>query len=280
MSIIIVLLTSRKNPLYAFHVLWDNRKDKKLWFHFLLLGCILLINKLELLIEKSFIHAMDKSVFFMKYEGDLLAFFQDSLKSTWLTELTTFFYIIIFVALIVSSFVIYFTQADKKLFYMFIYAIGLNYLIAIPFYLFFPINEVWYVHSQVHFLIPEVYPAFESQYRHLSGLNNCFPSLHNSISLTLLLLSYKSSNKLFKSIMTVSVAIIMFSTIYLGIHWFTDQAAGIVLAIFAVTLAQLISKFVEQPAKAQKNLVLFPTYLKKKTLSSEVKRYKNLNQPR
>jgi len=40
----------------------------------------------------------------------------------------------------------------------------------------------------------------------------------------------------------MSVPIIMFSTIYLGIHWLTDMAAGILLATIAIWSARLITE--------------------------------------
>ena len=270
MTIFIVMILSKRNPFIAFNILWISRKDKKLWIHLALLGVILLINKIELKFENHFIHIGDYSHIFQRYEGQLLTNFQLFLRNDWLTEITTFFYIIVFVTLIATSFVLYFIQKDKRLFFTFIYAIGLNYLIAIPFYLFLPINEVWFVHPEVKFLIPDVYPGFETQYRHVSGLNNCFPSLHNSISLTLLFLSYKSSNKPFKYLMTGSVIIIMFSTIYLGIHWLTDMAAGVILAITAFSIANLVSSFVAKPVSMTGGMVSNLNFIKRKSVASKL----------
>ena len=270
MTIFLVIILSKRNPFIAFEILWTSRKDKKLWIHFALLGIILLLNKLELKFEHHFIHIGDYSHIFQRYEDQLLANFQNFFRNEWLTEITTFFYIIVFVTLIATSFVLYFIKEDKHLFFTFIYAIGLNYLIAIPFYLFLPINEVWYVHSQVNFLIPDVYPGFETQYRNVSGLDNCFPSLHNSISLTLLFLSYKSNNTPFKWFMTGSVLIIMFSTIYLGIHWLTDMAAGVILAITAFTSANLVSSFIAKPNTVRRGMSSTLIFIKRKSVASKM----------
>ena len=277
MTIFLLIALCKHNPFLAFKILWISRMDKKLWIHFALLTAILLINKLELKLENHFTHAGDYSYIFQKYEEQWLANFQLIMKNGWLTEISTFFYIIIFVTLIAASFVLYFIQKDKHLFYTFIYAIGLNYLIAIPFYLFLPVNEVWFVHPQVTFLIPEVYPDFETQYRNVSGLNNCFPSLHNSISLTLLFLSYKTDNKAFKWFMTGSVGMIMFSTIYLGIHWLTDMAAGIFLAIIAFSVANLISFLVAKPAGIKGRFTSDLVLIKKDAVSSKLHSEKQAN---
>lgn len=239
---LILFISLRQNPLLSLNTLWNERKNRKMYAHLLFLGSILLLNKLELFYENKYMTSTDKSGFFFRYEQDFLHSFQQMFHSPLLSELTTFFYVIMFTALLFASIFVYLEQKETQLIYAFFYGIAINYLIAIPFYLFLPINEVWVVHPGVHFLIPEVYPGFETQYRHMSGLNNCFPSLHNSISLTLLLISLKSSNRAFKLIMKISVPIIMFSTIYLGIHWVTDMFAGIVLAVFASKVSLFLSR--------------------------------------
>ncbi len=238
LTIFLTLFINRRNPFRVFSSLKNN---KHVFLPLAFLAAILFVNKLELRLESLLTNQSDFSSFFYSYEHMILADIQSTFRHPLLTEITTFFYIIMFVTLIAISLVTYLLGEDWKLLYTFLYAISLNYIIAIPFYLFFPVTEAWYSHPQVEFLIPAVYPGFESQYRNISGLNNCFPSLHNSISLTLLLISAKSTNKLFKSVFYISVPIIMFSTIYLGIHWLTDMAAGILLAAIATWTAQLIT---------------------------------------
>ena len=246
LTIILTLIINRKNPFMVFSSL---KKNKQVFLPLGLLAIILLVNKLELRLESLLTNQLDFSDLFYAYEYTILAVIQTTFRHPLLTEITTFFYIIMFVTLIAISLVTYLLNEEWKLLYTFLYAIGLNYIIAIPFYLFFPINEAWVSHPQVEFLIPAVYPGFESQYRNISGLNNCFPSLHNSISLTLLLISSKSNNILFKSLFYMSVPIIMFSTIYLGIHWLTDMAAGILLATIAIWSARLITERFNIPEK-------------------------------
>ena len=238
LTIVLTYLINRKNPFRVFSTL---KNQKQIYFHLALLAIILFVNKLELQLESTFTNPVDFSGLFFSYEHTILPVIQSAFRFHLLTEITTFFYIIMFVTLIAISLVTYLLNEDWKLLYTFLYAIGLNYIIAIPFYLFFPINEAWVNHPDITFLIPAVYPGFESQYRNISGLNNCFPSLHNSISLTVLLISTRSSSLLFRSIVKVSVPIIMFSTIYLGIHWLTDMAAGILLAVIATWAARQIT---------------------------------------
>ena len=238
LTFILTYCINRRNPFRVFSTLKNNRQT---YLHLGILAFILLINKLELKLESLLSGQTDYSSLFYSYEHTILPMIQSTFRHQLLTEITTFFYIIMFITLIATSVVTYLLQEDWKLFYTFLYAIGFNYIFAIPFYLLFPVNEAWYSHPQIEFFIPAVYPGFESQYRHMSGLDNCFPSLHNSISMTVLFVSSKSSSLALKSLTYISVPIIMFATIYLGIHWLTDMAAGILLAIIATKTALLIA---------------------------------------
>ena len=77
--------------------------------------------------------------------------------------------------------------------------------------------------------------------------------------------------------MSSSVGIIMFSTIYLGIHWLTDMAAGVILAITAFTLANLISSVVTKPAGIKEKMAANLVFIKKESVSSEMKSKKRAN---
>jgi membrane-associated phospholipid phosphatase len=145
----------------------------------------------------------------------------------------------------IASVGIYTHHKNMKLYYAFCIAILMNYFLAVPFYLFVPVNEVWFVHSQVRFLLPDVFPTFEQEYRSLSGLNNCFPSLHTSISVTLALLAAKSGIRRWAIFAWINAVVIIFSIFYLGIHWFTDMAAGVVLALLSVFVGLKVGAWAE-----------------------------------
>ncbi|WJH32566.1 phosphatase PAP2 family protein [Paenibacillus sp. CC-CFT747] len=143
----------------------------------------------------------------------------------------------------VASLGIYTYQKNHKLFYAVCYAMMFNYMIAIPFYLFFPVNEVWYYAStKVEFLMTSVFPTFEQEYRPLSGLNNCFPSLHTSLSVTMAVIAWKSNSVFWRRFTIGSAAFIIFSIFYLGIHWLTDMCGGLLLGLFAGTMALRLSE--------------------------------------
>jgi membrane-associated phospholipid phosphatase len=88
----------------------------------------------------------------------------------------------------------------------------------------------------------EVFPKFNEVYRQFSGIDNCFPSLHTSISVSMAILGFRSGNKLWKIITMISAVIIVFSTLYFAIHWVSDMLAGLVLASVATTLGTIWAK--------------------------------------
>lgn len=207
-----------------------------------LMTMVLMVNKLELSIESNLLQNVvtwDYTPFVHQLEGNLTALIQ-SYSTKAVTSLLTFMYVFIFPALIWGSFLVYNQNGDdnmiKRLFYGFI----LNYIIAIPFYLFVPVNEAWYFSAQVQPLISQVYHDYDTKYRLLSGLNNCFPSLHTSISLTMALLARESKSGRWWYITAACAATIVFSTLYLGIHWITDVIGGVVLAVTIVNLSRFL----------------------------------------
>jgi membrane-associated phospholipid phosphatase len=111
----------------------------------------------------------------------------------------------------------------------------LQVFLITPFYLLFHLQEVWYVTNQPDGLA-----------RHLSaqaaaGVTlNCFPSMHVSISFAMLLLVLREKNKPFKYVWAFLCLCVVYSTMYLEIHWTIDVIAGIVLAVCTVKLVDLL----------------------------------------
>lgn len=204
---------------------------------FLMMLGVLLLNSLELKFEESISYNADFTPWLFSVEGQFVAAFQSWFHAGWITSVSSFFYLVVFQALILSSLMIYAGQENKQFLKATCCAVMINYLIAIPFYLLFPVNEVWsFAPSGASLYMLDAFPEFNTIYRPLSGLNNCFPSLHTSISVTIAILAVKSGNRRWAAIAVISAAIIVFSIFYLGIHWLIDMLGGIILAGFASTL--------------------------------------------
>lgn len=211
--------------------------------HFVALLGILFLNKIELTIEqKYFQNSADYTGFFQSIEGSFVSNLQHAFENPVLTTVLAFIYVVVFQSLLITSIGVYtYKDSTKRMFYATCYAIMINYLVAIPFYLLFPINEVWHHDPSVRFLMLDVFPTFETEYRALSGLNNCFPSLHTSISVTLAILAIRSGIKRWAWFCGIIAVCVIFAIFYLGIHWLIDMCGGMLLGVFASTVGLRLS---------------------------------------
>jgi len=210
--------------------------------HFIITLGILFMDKAEQWVAHHIHYHANFTSTIYSLEGNLTAKFQSFFLNHTLTVFSSFFYIAIFPSLMITSILIYTYQRNLQLFYAVCYAIMFNYFIAIPFYLFFPVNEVWSFNPHIHFLVVQVLPTFETVYRPLSALQNCFPSLHTSISVSMAAIALSTKNKLWKYFSTAAAAFIMFSVLYLGVHWLSDVTAGLLLGIASGRIGILISQ--------------------------------------
>ncbi len=242
-AIFLLFITLRKNPFaVAGNFFQELFTTPKILLHIAALLAILVFNKIELMIEKRMLPRPDFTQAIYKLEGNVVASIQHFFQNDLLTTLSTFFYVVVFPCLMIVSIVIYTYQKNYKLFYSICYALMINYMIAIPFYLFLPVLEVWAFHPQVDLLMYQVFPTFESEYRALSGLDNCLPSLHTSISVSMAAIASRSGHLLWRRFTLFSAVFIIFSIFYLGVHWIADMVAGTLLGLFASTVALRLSE--------------------------------------
>jgi membrane-associated phospholipid phosphatase len=105
-------------------------------------------------------------------------------------------------------------------------------VIALPFYFLFPVKEMWAGNPEkVRLLVDLVSPAVMEAYRANSALDNCFPSLHTSLALTVAIVASRGEGRRAAAVLWILAVAVVLSTLHLGIHWLTDIGAGIVLAI-------------------------------------------------
>lgn len=165
--------------------------------------------------------------------GTGLLLFLQRLEWLPLTHLLTFVYVILFTMMMLGAVIVYLANRDIAALKNHVISYWVNYLVALPFYLWFPVNEAWYAGRGIRFLIPDVFPAFEQVMRPHSGLNNCFPSLHTSLALTYALVAWRQGYRKLAIFLSVAAGLVMLSTLYLGIHWVLDMFFGAVLAVLA-----------------------------------------------
>jgi len=164
---------------------------------------------------------------------------QAALPWTWLRLLFTAIYVAGYPFIIVCCVMLPVWMDRGRLARRALAAYAICFAAALPFYLFMPVNEVWayYGDGYVHNVIND-YPLVREHLYSFNDINNCFPSLHTAISVALAALVWRSNMPRRLRVTAVALASgIVFSTLYLGIHWLADVLAGLALAAAAAWLA-------------------------------------------
>jgi membrane-associated phospholipid phosphatase len=161
-------------------------------------------------------------------------------KTHWLTVWLQFAYSQAFVlnlwVAIIRSFLI------KDVRKMLQYALG-GFVLQMPVIIFFYhtvlLQEVWYVKGD-----PDGLMRGLTGQKLLNTVANCFPSMHTSVAFAILLLALREKGPYFKWGMVFYCASVIYSTLYLEIHWVIDVISGMALAYVAVRLSDIILNLV------------------------------------
>jgi tRNA A-37 threonylcarbamoyl transferase component Bud32/membrane-associated phospholipid phosphatase len=128
-------------------------------------------------------------------------------------------------------------RRENAPFRVFTFAIIIDYALSLPFFLLFPVPERWaYSESGAVLLSDRWSSRLIEAVRPLSGLDNCFPSFHVSLTVVLVLVAFIFGLR-FRSSLAALGAVIVLSTYVLGIHWLADIFAGLAVGVVAVALA-------------------------------------------
>lgn len=187
----------------------------------------------------------DFSVYIYRLEGSATATLQ-SFAPKPLIAFFLYVYVCLFPAIFALLLLFFHEQKNDICLGASIRALVLNYVCALPFFLFFSVRETWYAELgpnviKARSLLSDLSPELEPLFRTARGVENNFPSLHTSIAVTAFLIARRSENQRLKTLCGISAALVMFSTLYLGFHWITDMVAGVVLAWICVQAAFKLS---------------------------------------
>jgi membrane-associated phospholipid phosphatase len=159
-----------------------------------------------------------------------------SFSNNW-TPALVYFFVIIYIGIYPFTlwfFPLYFTLSNKKRALKYLaYGLLLIYIIALPFYLFVPITNV-YTFFGAESALESVIPSVESFFYATTTQNNCLPSLHTAMTILIAYTVSLTGNKkmtYFSYIVAIGVII---SVIYLSIHWLTDVLAGALLSLAVI----------------------------------------------
>jgi tRNA A-37 threonylcarbamoyl transferase component Bud32/membrane-associated phospholipid phosphatase len=112
-----------------------------------------------------------------------------------------------------------------------------DYAASLPFYLFLPAPERWAFPESGAVLLPDRWSShLIEMVRPMSGLDNCFPSSHVSLTVVCVLTAFICQVRFRWPALAIGLTVIC-STFVLGIHWVADIVAGVCVAILSTTIA-------------------------------------------
>jgi len=162
--------------------------------------------------------------------------------SRWVVGGYALSYFVLFPVMLVGAAMACWRRKSVQVFRVFSVAIALNYLIALPFYLFLPVPERWaFPGAKATLMSDFLSTRLIEVVRPISGLDNCFPSMHVALSAQVILLAYWSRSQWRHSILCLAGTVIL-STFFLGIHWVPDIAMGVATAGLSFAVAVQLSR--------------------------------------
>ena len=167
-------------------------------------------------------------------EGDFVYWFSQN----W-TPIFVYFFVLMYIG--VYSFILWFSPVyflltnNKKAMKTLAYGLFFIYIIALPFYLFLPIKNV-YTYYNVSSALETVIPSVERFFYSTTTQNNCLPSLHTAMTILVAYSVSLTGNKKLTHFAYFTMISVIISVIYLSIHWVLDVISGAVLAIGVILI--------------------------------------------
>lgn len=171
------------------------------------------------------------------FEGDLDFVHHDATSDAVAMAFSSV-YFIVFPAIAILAIIALTRMRDSRPLLVLSTAAMIDYAIALPFFLFFPVPERWaYAPSNAIVMSDLLTTKLIQAFRPISGLNNCFPSFHVSATVVLVLCLYRAPVPFRAVTVPLGLAIIL-STFALGIHWLPDIIAGLASGIISIWAAE------------------------------------------
>ncbi|HYO13755.1 MAG TPA: protein kinase [Thermoanaerobaculia bacterium] len=155
-------------------------------------------------------------------------------------------YFFVFPLLVLATVVLFYRRRDPRLLLLLATAATIDYLLTLPFYILFPVPERWTFPDSGAVLLSDLWTsALIQAFRPFSGLNNCFPSFHVSVTVVLVGCLYRADTWFRRATLPLGFAIVL-STFVLGIHWLPDILAGLACGLVSFRLAERLLPRVER----------------------------------
>jgi len=205
---------------------------KKHFPYILIISVVVIIHMLEVNIIDPIVTewvGYDYANTIQSIEGDIVFWFSQH----W-TPVLLYFFVIMYIA--VYPFTLWFAPTyflitdQKKAMKSLAYGLLLIYLVALPFFLFMPITNV-YIFNGANSALETVFPSVESFFYSTTTNNNCLPSLHTAMTILVAYSVSLTGNKKFTYFAYFCMISVIISVIYLSIHWISDVICGVLLAV-------------------------------------------------
>jgi DNA-binding SARP family transcriptional activator/membrane-associated phospholipid phosphatase len=175
------------------------------------------------------------------FEGHLSFDYHDLTNPVAIVGYTTA-YFFVFPALLIGVGLVLARRPSIRPFRIFATAIAINYLVALPFFLFFPVPERWFYSAAGAVVLSDLLSTrLIDTVRPISGLDNSFPSFHVSLSVITALSAFVFRLRYRWSILYLAATVVL-ATFVLGIHWLPDLLAGAAAGVLSVSLAILLDR--------------------------------------
>jgi len=188
-------------------------------------------------------YGFDATTTLYAVEGDLVTTFQGSLPDVTMLYFSAV-YVVGYAILLLTPLVVYLFAERVRPLASLVVAYAVNYAIAVVCYAlvvaYGPRNaDRASDGTSADAPLLELVPDITAITALVNTNTNVFPSLHASLSITVLLVAAGTRTEFRRwfGLATVLAVSIVLSTMALGIHWATDVVAGAVLAVVAVGLA-------------------------------------------
>jgi membrane-associated phospholipid phosphatase len=243
--------------------------------YLIVVGLMMLVMRFENIFDMTITAALgwDFTPWVYSIEGNVVERIQTAFRSPFLDVTMEFIYITVYALFYISAFIFFALRGDVEMIKKFTFTWVIIYAVALPFYIFFPVNEVWvtsgqydcgYDYGEVVGVVTSATGSSrsctseEGIVRAISSINQCLPSLHNAFAWSVPMILWRSGWLKTGSIAAVISSLVTFSTIYLGIHWITDIVLGIVLA-WVVTWAAVRTDYRILPSLRLTNVKWLPS---------------------
>ena len=218
-----------------------RRRPRELAEPLAVVVAVLLLNKVVRDVAPEVSHLIGWNITGLIYriEGPFVAHLQ-SIATPALTAYFSAIYLSGYVFLLIFPFLAYASLDDLDLLWRTAASFAANYTIGILFYtLFVSYGPRNLLPDAVQPLLYSTYPQSQILVSQVNTNTNVFPSLHTSLSVTVALLAWQTRRQypLWTLVSIPIAASVVFSTMYLGIHWGIDVLAGALMAGGIVELA-------------------------------------------